>query len=96
MSTSATGLAVFVLRHKRPGMPRPYRTLGYPAVPLVFIVMCLAVFSSIVISQPVKSAAGVGLLLAGFPVYLVWKNRGGRNPAGTIKKDSPETGFRLR
>jgi len=93
---AATGLAVFVLRHKRPGMPRPYRTWGYPAVPLVFIVMCLAVFSSIVISQPLKSAAGAGLLLAGFPVYLVWKNRGGRNPGGTINKDSPETEFRLR
>lgn len=93
---AATGLAVFVLRHKRPGTPRPYRTWGYPAVPLVFIVMCLAVFSSIVISQPLKSAAGAGLLLAGFPVYLVWKNRSGRNPAGTIKKDSPETEFRLR
>jgi len=88
---AATGLAVFVLRHKNPGMPRPYRTWGYPAVPLVFIVMCLAVFSSIVFSQPLKSAAGAGLLLAGFPVYLVWKSRRGRNPAGTIKKGSPET-----
>jgi APA family basic amino acid/polyamine antiporter len=88
---AATGLAVFVLRRKNPGMPRPYRTWGYPAVPLIFIVMCLAVFSSIVISQPLKSAAGAGLLLAGFPVYLVWKSRGGRDPAGTINNDSPET-----
>jgi APA family basic amino acid/polyamine antiporter len=79
---AATGLAVFVLRHKSPGMPRPYRTWGYPVVPLIFIFMCLAVFSSIVISQPLKSAVGAGLLLAGFPVYLVWKGRGGRNPAG--------------
>ena len=93
---AATGLAVFVLRYKSPGTPRPYRTWGYPAVPLVFIVMCLAVFSSIVISQPLKSAVGAGLLLAGFPVYLVWKRRGGRNLAETIKKDSPKTEFRLR
>jgi APA family basic amino acid/polyamine antiporter len=93
---AATGLAVFVLRRKSPGMPRPYRTWGYPVVPLIFIVMCLAVFSSIVISQPLKSAAGAGLLLAGFPVYLVWKGRGGRNPAGTIKKDTPETSFPLK
>jgi APA family basic amino acid/polyamine antiporter len=93
---AATGLAVFVLRHKCPGTPRPYRTWGYPAVPLIFIVMCLAVFSTIVISQPLKSAVGAGLLLAGFPVFLIWKRRGGRKPAGTIKKDSPDTEFRLR
>jgi len=88
---AATGLAVFVLRHKSPGTPRPYRTWGYPAVPLIFIVMCLAVFLSIVLSQPLKSAAGAGLLVAGFPVYLVWKSRGGRNPSGAIKKDFPRT-----
>ena len=93
---AATGLAVFVLRRRAPGTARPYRTWGYPAVPLVFIVMCLTVFLSIVVSQPLKSLVGAGLLLAGIPVYRVWKGRGGRAPAEAIKKDSPEVNFRLR
>jgi APA family basic amino acid/polyamine antiporter len=86
---AATGLAVFVLRRKMPGTARPYRTWGYPVVPWIFIVTCLAVFASIVISQPLKSLAGAGLLAAGFPVYRVWKGRLGRDADAPIKKNSP-------
>jgi APA family basic amino acid/polyamine antiporter len=75
---AATGTAVFVLRRRAPGTARPYRTWGYPAVPLVFIIMCLAVFLSIVVDQPLKSLAGAGLLLAGLPVYRIWMGRGRR------------------
>ncbi len=70
---AATGAAVFVLRRRSPQAVRPYRAWGYPVVPLVFIAMSLAVFASIVASQPLKSLAGLGLLLAGLPVYAVWK-----------------------
>jgi APA family basic amino acid/polyamine antiporter len=86
---AATGLAVFVLRRRVPALARPYRTWGYPAVPIVFIVMCLAVFASIVASQPLKSLVGAGLLAVGVPVYLIWKDRPGRDPAAAIKKDFP-------
>jgi APA family basic amino acid/polyamine antiporter len=86
---AATGLAVFVLRRRAPALARPYRTWGYPAVPIVFIVMCLAVFASIVASQPLKSLVGAGLLAVGVPVYLIWKDRPGRDPAAAIKKDFP-------
>jgi len=48
-------------------------------VPLVFVAMCLAVFLSIVVSQPLKSLAGLGLLLVAVPVYAVWKGRGAKN-----------------
>ena len=58
---------------------RPYRAWGYPVVPLVFVAMCLAVFLSIVVSQPLKSLAGLGLLLMAVPVYAVWKGRGAKN-----------------
>jgi APA family basic amino acid/polyamine antiporter len=76
---AATGLAVLVLRRRAPAAARPYRAWGYPVVPLVFVVMCLAVFLSIVVSQPLKSLAGLGLLLAAVPVYTVWKGRGAKN-----------------
>jgi len=86
---AATGLAVFALRRRAPKMARPYRTWGYPAVPLVFIIMSLAVFLSIVASEPRKSLVGLALLLAGIPVYRIWKGRGERQDPGMIKRDSP-------
>jgi APA family basic amino acid/polyamine antiporter len=82
---AATGLAVIVLRRRAPGTERPYRTWGYPVVPLAFVAMCLAVFLSIVAAQPLKSLAGAGLLLAGLPVYFIWKGRG----RSVREKDSP-------
>ena len=81
---AATGLAVLVLRRRAPALDRPYKTWGYPAVPLVFVAMSLAVFASIVASQPWKSLVGAGLLAAGLPVFIVWKRRTagpGRDPA---------------
>lgn len=84
---AATGLAVFVLRRKAPDAPRPYRAWGYPVVPVVFVVMSLAVFASIVAGQPLKSLIGLGLLAAGVPVYAIWKARAAA-PAAT-KKNSP-------
>jgi APA family basic amino acid/polyamine antiporter len=79
---AATGLAVLVLRRRYPSLPRPYRTTGYPAVPVVFVLMCLAVFLNIVISQPLKSLAGLLLLGAGVPIYFLWKRRPGSGPMG--------------
>jgi APA family basic amino acid/polyamine antiporter len=86
---AATGLAVFVMRRRAPGLSRPYRTWGYPVVPAVFIVMCLAVFASIVASQPREALRGAGLLAAGVPVYLVWKSRRGPAAPGPVKRDFP-------
>src|SRR5665647_61953 len=78
---AATGIAVFVLRRRAPDVARPYRTWGYPVVPLIFIVMSLAVFASIAAGQPLKSLAGAGLLAAGIPVYAIWQGRGRRAAA---------------
>ena len=89
---AATGLAVLVLRRRAPRADRPYRAWGYPVVPLAFAAMCLAVFLSIVAAEPGKSLAGAGLLLAGWPVYLVWRRRS--RPAH--ERDSPAGTFRLR
>jgi len=86
---AATGMAVFVLRRKAPGLPRPYKTWGFPVVPAIFIAMCLAVFASIVASQPLKSLAGTGLLAAAIPVYMIWKRRRGRPHSTAAKKDFP-------
>jgi APA family basic amino acid/polyamine antiporter len=72
---AATGLAVIVLRRRRPEAGRPYRTWGYPIIPMVFVVICLAIFVNILLAQPLKSAAGLALLGAGLPAFLIWRRR---------------------
>lgn len=82
---AATGLAVVVLRRRAPEVPRPYRTWGYPVVPLVFVAATMAIFANIIFSQPVKAGIGLVLLGAGLPAYQIWRKRGrqerdGKNP----------------
>ena len=70
-----TTAAVFVLRRKEPHLPRPYRTLGYPWVPAVFVVVA-AVFSlNTLIRQPAEAGLGLLFLLAGLPFYWFWRHR---------------------
>ncbi len=72
---AASGLALFVLRRKRPDIPRPCRTPGYPVVPAFFILASLAIFLNTVASQPGRSVVGALILVAGIPAYLFWKKR---------------------
>lgn len=70
---AATGAAVFVLRTKRPSFPRPYKTWGYPVVPLVFVLINLIVFLNSIYSQPRESLIGLLIIIAGIPAFLYWK-----------------------
>lgn len=74
---AATGLAVIVLRHSRPETPRPYKTWGYPAVPVFFILVNAAVLVNTLTSQFGKSLIGLGIIASGVPAYIFWK-RGNR------------------
>ncbi|MBM3737175.1 MAG: amino acid permease [Acidobacteria bacterium] len=67
--------SVIVLRKKRPDLDRPYRTLGYPVVPVLFVLVAAALLASTLADNPVRSVAGLGLILAGLPVYYYWKSR---------------------
>ena len=64
---------VLVLRRTRPGLARPYRTPGYPVVPLVFIAGTLWMVCSALVANPGPTLAGVGLTLLGVPVYVLWR-----------------------
>jgi amino acid transporter len=66
-------LGVLVLRRTRPGLARPYRTPGYPVVPLVFVAGTLWVVGSALVAQPMVTLAGIGLTAFGIPVYLLWR-----------------------
>ncbi len=65
--------AIFILRGRLPGIPRPYRCWGYPWVPGLFIAASVAMTVLGLIESPVQNLIWVGVLLAGVPVYLVWR-----------------------
>ena len=71
----AAGLALFRLRAKLPHHPRPYRTWGYPVVPLVFITGSIAFVANTLMERPVESLSGLLLLALGVPVYWYWQWR---------------------
>lgn len=62
--------AVFVLRRKRPELPRPYRTWGYPVTPAIYLVAFAAALVSLFVASPKESAWGSLLIAAGIPVFL--------------------------
>lgn len=76
----AAALAVVVLRRKRPDLPRPYRVWGYPLLPIAFALASLLIVASTLVSSPLESFIGLGLVLTGVPVYLAWRRRSARHP----------------
>ena len=73
-----TVAAVIVLRRKRPDLPRPYKTWGYPVTPVVFILASLYIAVSALISRPVNALAGLGIIFLGLPFYFLGKKRSRR------------------
>ena len=68
-----TAAAVIVLRYKKPALERPYRTLGYPTVPALFILAAAILLVSTAFDRPRESFMGIALILAGLPFYRHWK-----------------------
>jgi APA family basic amino acid/polyamine antiporter len=66
--------AVFVLRRKMPDAERPYRVLGYPLVPALFVVGAGWLVVNTLYTNPVESAAGLGLIALGLPFYLYFRS----------------------
>jgi APA family basic amino acid/polyamine antiporter len=67
--------AVIVLRKKMQDVERPYRTFGYPFVPLVYIVLAAFVILDLAYLAPFTSGMGYVLVLAGIPVYFFWQRQ---------------------
>jgi APA family basic amino acid/polyamine antiporter len=73
-----------MLLRGRADLSRDYSAWGYPWVPLVFAASAFAIVANQVVAEPVESLTGLGLVLAGLPVYYFWARRGyardARNP----------------
>ncbi len=70
-----TVAAVFILRHKKPDLPRPYKTWGYPWAPALVVLAALAISVNSLIKQFINSMAGLGIIFLGVPAYLYWKGK---------------------
>jgi basic amino acid/polyamine antiporter, APA family len=62
---------IFILRSKEPDTPRPYKALGYPLVPALYIITASAICVDLVIMDTRNSVAGLVLVAIGVPVYFV-------------------------
>lgn len=67
--------AVIVMRKKAPQIERPYRTFGYPLVPLIYIVLAGLFIVDLAYLAPSTSGIGYLLVFTGIPVYLLWRKR---------------------
>ena len=71
--------SLFVLRAKRPHAPRPYKALGYPVLPALYIVMAAWIGIVLLRYKPQYTWPGLVLVLLGIPVYLFWSRRAARD-----------------
>jgi APA family basic amino acid/polyamine antiporter len=65
--------AVFVLRRKAPTVERPYRVWGFPLVPVIYLLVDVLLVADLSYLTPATSGIGYLLVLAGVPVYFLWR-----------------------
>lgn len=70
-----TAVGLFILRRTRPDAERPYRVLGYPFVPAVYVVLCAAIMLDLLVVKPLYTWPGLLIVLTGIPVFFLWKSR---------------------
>lgn len=70
---------IFILRRKRPDLPRPYKAFGYPVLPFIYILMGVSFCTLLIIYKPTFTWPGLIITLIGIPIYFVAvaKRRGG-------------------
>ncbi|MBZ5513364.1 MAG: amino acid permease [Acidobacteriia bacterium] len=66
-------VGVFVLRRRRPDLPRPYRTWGFPLVPGVFVILAGLLLTNTFFERRSDSLWGLVLMATGVPAYYLWK-----------------------
>jgi APA family basic amino acid/polyamine antiporter len=76
LSYTLTVIALFILRWKRPDIPRPYRCAGYPWLPAIYVLVGTAWTLNTLITRPTEAFWGTTIVLIGVPGYLYWKRSG--------------------
>jgi APA family basic amino acid/polyamine antiporter len=78
-------LAIFAYRRRAPDAPRPFRTPGYPATPVAFVLAALVIVVNTIVAQPMQSLVGLGFALVGVPAYFLWRRRRHNNGSAALR-----------
>jgi basic amino acid/polyamine antiporter, APA family len=70
---AASVAGVYVLRRKRPDLPRPYRVWGYPVLPALFLLASLGLMGNALVTDPRDTGITLLIIGVGLPAYAVWK-----------------------
>lgn len=81
--------AVVVMRYKAPRAERPYRTFGYPFVPIIYVLLAVLLVIDLAILKPKTSGIGYLLVLTGIPVYFIWRRSAA--PRSAFEAELPAT-----
>lgn len=77
--------SVYVLRYRRPDLPRPFRAPGYPVTPAIYLVVTAMLTAAAFSMKPIPSLYALGSMLIGVPVYWFWPGLGSRSSAAAAK-----------
>jgi APA family basic amino acid/polyamine antiporter len=69
---------VFILRYKYPQRERPFKVLGYPVLPMIFVLICATLVINTLFFYPKESLFGLGFLISGIPVFIFSQREGKR------------------
>jgi APA family basic amino acid/polyamine antiporter len=86
-----TIFAIFILRVKKPDIPRPYKALGYPLIPAIYILTTSFIMVILLIYKPNYTFPGLIIVILGIPVYYVWKRFSRNFIAMTGNEEKNET-----
>jgi len=75
LSYTLTVIGLFVLRWKRPDVPRPYLCSGYPWLPAIYILVGVTWTLNTIIQRPTEAFGSAAIVLIGVPGYLYWKHK---------------------
>jgi APA family basic amino acid/polyamine antiporter len=65
---------IFILRKKRPDAERPYKAIGYPVLPAIYILLAATFCLALIIYKPVYTWPGLLIVLMGIPLYYATLN----------------------
>jgi APA family basic amino acid/polyamine antiporter len=82
LSYTLTVIGLFILRWKRPDVPRPYRCTGYPWLPGIYVLVGVAWTLNTIIQRPTEAFWGALIVAVGIPGYLYWKRMNRRPVTG--------------
>ncbi len=83
-------LSIFVFRRTEPDTERPYRAWGYPVVPVIFLLVTGWLLINTLMTGPVQSLIGIGMILLGLPVYYFLTRNEGKALDGEDTRDGDQ------